>query len=70
MASPLKIRKYRTWAIINRRLKLKSFKKYNIVRRISYCFLFFLRIEEIDSGKINTDENLIRVVETSMDDDE
>ena len=45
-------------------------------RRISYCFLISLRIEEIDdsrgldSGKINTDENLISVVETSMADDQ
>ena len=45
-------------------------------RRISCCFLISLRIEEIDdsrgldSGKINTDENLISVVETSMADDQ
>ena len=44
---------------------------------ILYCFLFSLSIEEIDdsrglldSGKINTDENLIIAMETSMDDDE
>ena len=45
-------------------LKLKSFKKYNIVRRISYFFLFFLSLEEIvdtrglDSYKRNIEENI------------
>ena len=58
-------------------LKLKISKIfYNVKKDFLLLFLFSLSIEEIDdsrgldSGKINTDENLISAVETSMDDDE
>ncbi len=56
--------------------KLKISKISNSVRRISYCCLSSHSIAKIDdsrgldSSKINTNENLISAVETSVDDDE